>query len=178
MQAATLVGASSEITDARLRRLYDYWYSKRGDRSAPTLRDIDPVQIPDLLGFVNIFEVQDAPRDYKVRLNGCEVSEMLGQEITGKYCSTVISGEDGVRCKVAFDLCVDRCHPVIVETSMAFCGKPYMAQTIVAVPLSGDGESVDMIVTAHSYHARSAADQLIGLAVHRSTIWRRLQTSG
>lgn len=169
MLTATPVGASSEISDVRLRRLYDYWNAKRGDRPAPSRRDIDPVEIPDLLGFVNIFEVQDEPRDYKVRLNGSEVAEMMGEEITGRYCSAVMSGPDAVSCKAAFDLCVDQCRPVIVETSLAFCGKPYMAQTIVVLPLSSDGERVDMIVTVHSYHALGSADQPINLEAHRNS---------
>ena len=172
MLAATPVGASSEIADARLRRLYEYWNAKREDRPAPTRRDIDPVEIPDLLGFVNIYEVQDEPRDFKVRLNGSEVVEMLGQDITGKFCSTVISGPDAGSYKTAFDICVDQCRPVIVETSLAFCGKPYMAQTIIVLPLSSAGESVDMIVTAHSYHAIKTADQPIDLEAHRNTAGR------
>jgi hypothetical protein len=172
MLTATPVGASSEIADARLRRLYEYWIAKRGDRPAPARRDIDPVDIPDLLGFVNIYEVQGEPRDFKVRLNGSEVAEMLGREITGKYCSTVISGPDAVRCKTAFNICVDQCSPAIVETSMAFCDKPYMAQTMVVLPLSSDGERVDMIITAHSYHRLDSADQPIDLAAHRMAAGR------
>jgi hypothetical protein len=172
MLTATPVGASSEIADARLRRLYDYWVAKRGDRPAPSRRDIDPVEIPGLLGFVNIYEVQSEPRDFKVRLNGSEVAAMLGREITGKYCSTVISGPDAVRCKVAFDICVDQCSPAIVETSLAFCDKPYIAQTMVVLPLGGDGKRVDMIITAHSYHALDLADQLIDLAAHRQAAGR------
>lgn len=168
MLAAAAVRDSSEIADARLCRLYEYWNEKRGDRPAPTRREIDPVEIPDLLGFINIFEVQEEPRDFKVRLNGCEVAEMLGQEITGKYCSSVISGPDAVRCKIAFDICVDQRRPAIVETSLAFCGKPYVGQTIVALPLSSDGERVDMIITAHSYHALDRSDQAIDLVAYRS----------
>jgi hypothetical protein len=172
MLTATPVGASSEIADARLRRLYDYWIAMRGDRPAPSRRDIDPVEIPDLLGFVNIYEVQDDPRDFKVRLNGSEIAEMLGRDITGKYCSTVISGPAAVRCKTAFDICVDQCSPAIVETSLAFCDKPYIAQTMVVLPLSSDGKRVDMIITAHSYHALGSADQLIDLAAYRQAAGR------
>ena len=117
-------------------------------------------------------QVQDEPRDFKVRLNGSEVVEMLGQDITGKFCSTVISGPDSGSYKTAFDICVDQCRPVIVETSLAFCGKPYMAQTIIVLPLSSAGESVDMIVTAHSYHAIKTADQPIDLEAHRNTAGR------
>lgn len=167
MLAATPIGASLEIANARLRRLYDYWEAKRGERVAPTRRDINPVEIPDLLGFVNIYEVQEGPRDFKVRLNGSEVAEMLGQEITGKYCSTVISGPDAVRCKAAFDICVDRCSPAIVETSLAFCDKPYITQTMIVLPLSSAGERVDMIITAHSYHSLNSTDQPIDLAAYR-----------
>ena len=152
MLRASHVGAPSEIADKRLLRLYEYWVEKRAGRCAPARRNIDPAEIPDLLGFVNMFDVLDDPRDYRVRLNGTEVAEMLGQEITGRLCSSVISGEDAVRCKTAFDMCVDDCQPTIVETSMAFCGKPHMAQTIIVLPLSSDGEKVDTIVTAHSYH--------------------------
>ena len=172
MLAATSIGTSLEIADARLRRLYDYWDARRGERAMPLRRDINPVDIPDLLGFVNIFEVQEGPRDFKVRLNGSEVAEMLGQDITGKYCSTVISGPDAVRCKMAFDICVDRCSPAIVETSLAFCDKPYIAQTMVVLPLSSDGERVDMIITAHSYHHLNSADQPIDLAAYRRAAGR------
>lgn len=167
MLPATPVGASSEIADARLRGLYEYWNAKRDERPTPSRRDIDPVEIPDLLGFLNIFEVRNEPRDYKVRLNGTEVTNMLGQDITGKLCSNVMSGADAARCKAAFDICADKCTPVIVETSLAFCGKPYMAQTIIALPLSSDGERVDIIITAQSYHANKAAYQPIDLDARR-----------
>ncbi|MDH5556034.1 MAG: PAS domain-containing protein [Alphaproteobacteria bacterium] len=170
MLPATLVGASSEVTDARLRRLHEYWNAKRGARPAPTRREIDPVEIPDLLGFVNIFEVQNDPRDYKVRLNGTEVAEMLGQEITGRFCSTVLSGPDATNCKTAFDLCVDRRQPMIVETSLAFCGKPYMAQTVIVLPLSSDGEQIDMIITAHSYYALASAEEPTDLDTPRRAV--------
>jgi hypothetical protein len=167
MLAATPIGASLEIANARLRRLYDYWEAKRGERVAPTRRDINPVEIPDLLGCVNIYEVREDPRDFKIRLNGSEVAEMLGRDITGKYCSTVISGPDAVRCKAAFNICVDRRSPAIVETSLAFSDKPYITQTMIVLPLSSDGERVDMIITAHSYHSLKSTDQPIDLAAYR-----------
>ena len=161
MLPATTVGASSEIADVRLRRLYDYWATKRGGRPAPARGDIDPVEIPEVLGYVNIFDVQNDPREYRVRLNGSNIAEMLGKDITGQYCSTITSGEDAARCKKAFDICADRCIPVMVETTLAFCGKPYMVQTFILLPLSGDSEQVDMIVTAHSFHAGGSAPRQI-----------------
>lgn len=152
MLDASRIGGAIEIREYRLRSLYEYWDSKRGDRRAPTRVEIDPTDIPDLLGYVNLFEVREEPRDFRVRLNGTAVADMLGQDVTGRWCSEVTSGEDALRCKQAFDLCVDQWVPVLVQTSLAFCGKPHAGQTIVALPLSGDGRRVDMMITAHSYH--------------------------
>ena len=163
MLEAGRVGGSADIQDRRLRRLYEYWVEKRGDRRAPARADINPTEIPDLLGYVNIFEVQDKPRDFKVRLNGSEVTRMLGQEITGKWWSDVISGEAAERCGQAFAICVDEWMPAIVETSLAFCGKPHAAQTFVALPLSADGRRVDTIITAHSYHIIEAPVEPLAL---------------
>jgi hypothetical protein len=152
MLEASRISGPADIQIRRLRRLYEYWVEKRGDRRAPTRADINPTEIPDLLGYVNIFEVQENPRDFKVQLNGTEVTRMMGQEITGKWCSDVISGEDAERCKQAFNICVDEWTPAIVETSLAFCGKSHAAQTFLALPLSADGQEVDMMITVHSYH--------------------------
>lgn len=147
----TPVTSSSFIQDPLLRYFYEYWDSKRGEKLAVAYKDINPVEIPDLLGHLNIYEVSPAPRDFRVRLNGTRVSEMLGQDVTGKWCSSVTSGEDGVRCKATFNICVDKRTPALTSTSLAFCGKPYGAQTLLAVPLSTDGEKVDMIASAHIY---------------------------
>lgn len=152
MLDASRVSGPADIQNRRLLRLYEYWNEKRGDRRAPSRADINPTEIPELLGYVNIFEVQDEPRDFMVRLNGSEVTRMLGQEMTGKWWSDVISGDDAERCEQAFAICVDEWTPAIVETSLAFCGKPHAGQTFVALPLSTDGQRVDTMITAHSYH--------------------------
>lgn len=48
MQPAAPVGASSDISDKRLLRLYEDWTGKWAGRRAPSRRDINPVEIPDL----------------------------------------------------------------------------------------------------------------------------------
>ncbi len=145
------VKSITDIPDGRLRALYEYWNVKRGDRPAPGRRDIDPVEIPELLGFVNLYDVRLEPRDYLVRLNGSEVAAMMGQDITGMWCSDVVSGEDKERCHAAFAMCVDDWAPALVETSLGFCGKDYASQVLLALPLSSDGKTVDMMMTAHAY---------------------------
>ena len=145
------ITSDSEIPNARLRALYNYWLKKKGDKRAPGQADIDPVEIPELLGFVNLYDVRDEPRDYFVRLNGSEVAAMLGQDITGMWCSNVVSGEDKDRCHSAFAMCVDDWSPTLVETSLSFIGKDHAAQLLLALPLSDDGITVNKLMTAHAY---------------------------
>ncbi len=152
MLNASRISGPTEIENRRLRRLYEYWNEKRGSRRAPARGEINPTEIPDLLGYVNMFDVVDGARDYRVRLNGSEVTRMLGREITGMLCSEVTPGEDGERYKQAFEICVNEWSPAIVETTLAFCGKPHAGQTLVALPLSSDGRHVDTMITAHAYH--------------------------
>lgn len=161
MLEPTRISSPADIDDRRLRRLFEYWEQKRDGRRAPARHDIDPTEIPDLLGYVGLLEVQDSPRDFRVRLNGTEVTRMMGREITGKWCSEVTTGDDGERCKRVFDIVVDDWSPAIVETSLAFCGKPYTGQTFVALPLSADGHRVDTMITAHSYHALHAPAEVL-----------------
>ncbi len=145
------ITSDSEIPNGRLRALYNYWNKKRGERRAPTRAEIDPVEIPELLGFVNLYDVRQEPRDYLVRLNGSEVAAMLGRDITGMWCSNVVSGEDGERCHSAFAMCIDDWSPTLVETSLDFCGKDHAAQLLLVLPLSDDGEVVNKLMTAHAY---------------------------
>lgn len=91
---------------------------------------------------------------------------MRGLEVTGNLCSTVMSGDDAVRCKVAFDMCV-QCVPTIVQTSLAFCGKPYLAQTVIILPLSSDGDRADMMITAHSIHAIGVEKEFVSPAARQ-----------
>ena len=150
-----VVKNAAAIGEPRLLRLYEYWNEKRGLRKAPLRNDIDPVEIPELLGFLNLYDVRGEPRDYFVRLNGSEIANMLCRDVTGKLSSEVLDGEDRARCHKAFSICIENWQPALVETSMGFCDKPYAIQTVLALPLSSDGIHVDMIVSGHAFRAKN-----------------------
>jgi hypothetical protein len=139
------------LVEPRLRRLFEYWEQKRGLRKAPLRAEINPAEIPDLLGFLNLYEVRTKPRDYLVRLNGSEVAAAIRRDATGMVLSEVIVGDAGARCRKAFAMCVDHWTPTFVETPMSFCGRDHTIQRILALPLSKDGRHADMIVSAHAF---------------------------
>lgn len=157
-----IVEEAAAIDEPQLRRLYDYWNGKRGMRRAPLRSEIDPVEIPDLLGFLNLYDIRAEPRDYLVRLNGSNIAAMLRQDITGRSISEVIDGDDGERCRRAFSMCIDEMKPALVETSLGFCGNNYAIQTILALPLCTNRAQADMIVSAHAFRLKDNRDLLAG----------------
>src|SRR3546814_1713244 len=50
--------------------LYNYWKELRGSRPYPTRADIDPSMIPDVLPNIGLFELEAAPRRYRICLMG------------------------------------------------------------------------------------------------------------
>ena len=77
--------AATDLRDARLRRLYEYWLAKKGQRRFPSRRDIDPVDFPYVLGHVILFDVMRDPLRFRVRVHGTEMVAKAGYDLTGKF---------------------------------------------------------------------------------------------
>lgn len=68
----------------KLRRLYQYWLQKRGDRPMPARRDMDPLDLRFVLGDIALVEVLRDPLRYRFRLDGTRQVERFGVDMTGK----------------------------------------------------------------------------------------------
>ena len=81
-----------EFDDPRLRRLFDYWFGKFRDGRLPSRTDIDLTEIPDLLGHINIIEVErDGGRlRFRYTLWGTAVTELFGRDYTGHYLDDIV----------------------------------------------------------------------------------------
>ena len=74
-----------DIVNTRLRRLYEYWSGKRGDRRFPSRADIDPVDMVFALGNVILAEVlPETPPRFRIRLHGSALAQFVGYDLTGK----------------------------------------------------------------------------------------------
>ena len=67
------------------RQIYDYWCACAGNLNMPSRGDINPSDIPHLLPFVSLIDIEEDPVRYKVRLAGTSLYDIYGGEITGKY---------------------------------------------------------------------------------------------
>jgi hypothetical protein len=129
------------IRSGVLRRLFQYWDEKRGDRRAPSRGDIDPAEMIEALPNVFLIDVLAEPRRYRVRLMGTVLGDWYGQDLTGRYVDEITDQVVG-----ALHELVTTWRPwrLLGECGRRSAGtKPY---ELLALPLSTDGTTVNMVL--------------------------------
>ena len=142
-----------------IRRIWDYWDSRRGDRPLPGRRDIDPLSIPaDLLPGIMLTEVLQAPPWLRYRLVGtAQVAlrgrDPTGQPVQGNYMGAHlgIAGDDVM---LNYRIVIEKRIPVYTYNPVAGAlpgggslrQVPLRANSSLLMPLSSDGTSVDMVL--------------------------------
>lgn len=136
----------SLLGEPRFRDAFAYWDSKRGIRSMPSRRDIDPVEIPRLLPYVMLVDVLRDPLDFRYRLIGTEVRDILRGDYTGKRYTEVPGKGPGSTVWSNYETVVMRKAPVL-------CTPPYVGPDrqlrrcdSLLMPLSDDGAAVNMVL--------------------------------
>lgn len=81
---------ASRITPDRNQRLLDYWHNKAKGADVPHYRQIDPVDIRDLLGYLAIVDVVAGGADFRYRLYGSDIVRHTGNEMTGRLTSDLV----------------------------------------------------------------------------------------
>ncbi len=130
-----------------LRDLFGYWDAKRGGRAMPARRDLDPVEIPRLLKHLILLDVTHDPLRFRVRLYGTAVAELRGRDLTGHYLYEGGPTAIGSRTRPWNLAAVERRRPHYTvgdytDISDGRNGTFYR----LGLPLSGDGETVDMLM--------------------------------
>lgn len=131
-------------------QLIAYWHTKRAVRPMPDRADIAPGELAGLLPNIVISEVLRDGEDFRVRIFGTALVELVGEERTGKCLS-----EFGVDAFIPtkpervqshwFDVTrrsfVVR-HPVLVSGTMASSNRSYISWHGVSMPLTSGGSEV------------------------------------
>ena len=137
-----------------LRRGLAYWHSKRRGRPMPARRDLDPIEIPHLLPWVLLIDVLCDPLDFRYRLIGTEVVAVSRRDFTGfRFSELAGKGPESV----LWDNCL-----TVVRTRAPFSRRPpyigpcddVLSGQNLLMPLSSDGETVDMIFQLIAYQHR------------------------
>lgn len=141
--------------------VFSYWASLRRDGRLPARADIDPARLKKLLPTVSLTDVLDGPLDYRIRLAGTALYPVYGCEITGKGLRDIYSRETAGYWRTELDKVVRLRRPGVGCHNLAWRGAPHTSLIWMRLPLSSDGERVDMIL---------GYDAVVGVATETSGI--------
>jgi hypothetical protein len=134
------------VKAAKLRALEEYWRSKMHGDALPARRDLDPWEMRAVLPQVFMVTVTRNPMRFWFRLFGTGAAEEYGADVTGQYLDEidldqVQSGiiEHYKTATLEGRPVYSRCHYVKND------GKSLHYERVL-LPLSSDGETVDMLL--------------------------------
>ncbi|HXQ50619.1 MAG TPA: PAS domain-containing protein [Stellaceae bacterium] len=136
---------AAKSRDRRLRRFYDYWLGKCGERRFPARRDIDPLDFPYVLGNLMLVDVLREPQRFRVRLHGANLVTRMNYDMTGKWLDELPRPE--YRTYV-----LDRCRDLVASGEPLALIHDLVLDGWISryealwLPLSDDGVHVDLLV--------------------------------
>ncbi|HEX3885674.1 MAG TPA: PAS domain-containing protein [Stellaceae bacterium] len=140
-----------DIANAKLKRLYEYWATKRGDRRFPARADIDPVDMAFALGNVILAEVlPETPPRFRIRLHGTTLTRRVGYDLTGKMLDEMPVPEFRDLSTRSFTKVAQTGEPLHVLADRLVDARMQRYEAIL-MPLSSDGQRVDMLLVGLSY---------------------------
>ena len=143
--------------------LYRYWDAKRWGRSMPARKDLSPSEVPVLLPHLTLIDVIDGR--FRYRLVGSKVVQDLGREMTGTWVGTHVTppAYAAALCSIYEQVCSGR-RPIFTTGEYRSPSKLMHAVSRLLVPLSEDGESVNMILLSRvsRYDRQGSAANWLG----------------
>jgi hypothetical protein len=140
------------IEDERLQRLFAYWTEKAAGRFCPARRDIDPLEFDYLLGDIALLEVLaefDPPR-FRYRVMGTRIVRRVSCDMTGKLVNEMPTPQLRQATQQNYELVTRERKAVLQRGTRVFDGRTFRYE-ILRLPLSDDGATVNMILTANLY---------------------------
>jgi hypothetical protein len=137
-----------------LSQFYEYWQAKRAARRMPARADIDPAEIKPFLPYMIIVDVVYDPQsrpDFVYRLVGTREVEIRGNDPTGRRVADAFHGpsaENAVGCYVQV---VENKAPLLDDEYFVRDGDRYADEANLFLPLSNDGERVNMVLVFTAY---------------------------
>ncbi|MBO6835697.1 MAG: PAS domain-containing protein [Alphaproteobacteria bacterium] len=130
---------------------HDYWDTKRANRIAPRRRDIDPLEMPDILPRILLADVIDGPDgiDFRYRLSGTGICNVHGKELTALRPRDLSPAAYGELIHGHYlDACrrrAPRADVIILQTDQR--SRSYAR---LLLPLSDDGETINKLMAVDS----------------------------
>jgi hypothetical protein len=146
------------LENETLAFLLGYWNAKRGVRAMPSRGDLKVSELKEHLGWVMIVEVMPDFADFRYRLMGTLVTHYFFKDSTGKTVKEIYAGVNeaaGKGVSAIFRKCARDKAVVHVRGDSGWIGEGYEPFECICLPLSDDGETVNMILHAFVFDKSS-----------------------
>lgn len=146
-----LLGPLAAPENVPMRQLFDYWSSRRTGGRLPSRRDIDPVDIPQLLPCLILVDVLPGrPVGFRFRLSGTRIAAVEGEH-RGKTLEQLIPPQ---RLPGIARQYVDAWRGMLYlrDSTLQWQDRPHVDYTVLLLPLAEDGETVDTLIGYCRYH--------------------------
>lgn len=128
--------------------IYDYWRSRCKNGSFPSRYDIEPEHIVSHLPTVSLLELDNHAEDtrYRYRLAGTGFWSLFEDEIQGCYVDELPIGDRREYWHRILGNIVAKRRPMAGVTKPGTPIGSHLAQFWIRMPLSTDGQNIDMIL--------------------------------
>lgn len=131
-----------------------YWMRcRRLTGQVPGRKDIDPLEIPRLLPWVNLVDVHRQPDGltFRHRLVGTGIVDAWDRDSTGHWFHELYEPRKMARMQPVLEQVVRIGEPTLLHDDLREVGKPYRTASSLVMPLASDGRIVDMLMTVSQY---------------------------
>ncbi len=141
------VDSLDAVTDPRLQRFLAYLEEKRAGRAFAARRDLDPTELTYILAQILLVDVSHEPLRFRYRLVGTGLVAWRGYDPTGKWVDEHPLPKHREQALLRYRDTVERRAATGGAYNIELDGRRRRYQT-VRVPLSEDGETVNMLAIA------------------------------
>ena len=130
--------------------LYRLWLKKRAAVSVecrgelPGRGQFDPLEMPELLPNLTLFDVERRPLRFRIRLVGTAIVAAMGKDTTGLYLDQLDRIEAVERR--ACELVESKSPYFLSDQPLSWTHRDYKTYSVLGLPLASDGKSVDMLL--------------------------------
>ncbi|MBV8538926.1 MAG: PAS domain-containing protein [Alphaproteobacteria bacterium] len=147
----------SQSTPGDIESALAYWQRLRGPRRMPSRKDFDPLDIPDILPYVMLIDVLREPLDFRFRLLGSGHDQIVACNYKGMRFSELAHLRRGNSLWDEYERVAVEGVPL--RSLVRYIGTDPSIRRIehCLMPLSSDGELVDMIFVITAVERTGAA---------------------
>ena len=153
-QTPNLLGNVDRTEDLRspvTRTLFDYWQTKRGDRSCPAWTDIYLMDIYKAAPHIVVRDVVDGGREFRCRYAGTGLSAVLGVDGTGQLIAeTYKRGGGAVLARYQAVLSAGRPLRAVAYVEAVEKNLPTAFESVY-LPLYGADQAIGHIIVAYDF---------------------------